>query len=421
MQTLKKPGWNTEERELIKALYPYFGPGVVAYVFQRLGIRRNYGAIESHARRNGIKFTNYPDDFDSSTVSEDVLAIIQEMINDSNVDDEIENDIDAELDTETDEPSYVQKFTSRKVSTTMDDLKLSLDNLRKEIVPLEIPEPTDMNTGESYCILLSDLHIGSLIEDENNEVIYDTQIALEMIRAMAQKFYEIIHLVKKGTLIDEIVLILAGDLIENDVIYDNQTFEIDSHAGIQLRNTTRAIWELIVNLRATFKVPVRVITVKGNHGRTGAITKANFDSILYDFLVLLRDVHEDNGISIKTTDREYIKFEVKGWKGLVRHKLPAEDKSSASLKKFGGWYAQHGFDFCVGGHWHMWGIGNYGNRPIFRNGALSPGNEYAESLSLGDGEPTMLVWGATRKRIPTSVYPVNFGIEEKEDDDQEND
>jgi hypothetical protein len=208
--------------------------------------------------------------------------------------------------------------------------------------------------------------------------------------------------------INEVVLLFVGDHVDGEGVFPHQEMHLESHAAQQVLRCTKAHWNMIQSFRDKFDVLTRVITTKGNHGRTASSPEANWDNMLFQQLELLVDTQDDSKLTIHNRYGSFSTVNVKGWKGLLRHRAPAQADTGAAIAKFAGWYGIHEWDFLVYSHWHHWGVMTWNGHPIFRNGSIMGGDDYAESLSAYD-HPVQLAFTVTEDRLPLSIYPVAFG------------
>ena len=98
--------------------------------------------------------------------------------------------------------------------------------------------------------------------------------------------------------------------------------------------------------------------------------------------------------------------DIRGHRGLIRHSAPVQTETSAARSKLGGWSELFNYDFLCSGHFHSWFIGNYHNKPIFRNGSLCGTDDFAENLALGC-DWTQLMFGVSADEVPTLIYRIN--------------
>lgn len=274
------------------------------------------------------------------------------------------------------------------------------------VIPSAAPVSSD---AESIVLMLSDLHIGKVVENDGIEQ-FNTEIALQRIRELTHNVQRVIDHARKGTRIDEIVCLCLGDLVDNEAIYHSHAHHIDSHVALQVKNAIRALWQMIVTLSEIEGVEkVRVLCVRGNHGRSGAIgghEDSNFDTIVHDGLEWSSILHGDPRISVSARYSQFNIAEVKGHRILMRHEAPAHADTAAAKARISGWLDLHSPIAAITyGHLHHPSISTYNDRYLFMNGSLVGGDDLSERMAVGN-LPTQLLFGVTKKRIPSFIYPI---------------
>ena len=116
---------------------------------------------------------------------------------------------------------------------------------------------------EEVAILhLTDTHIGAVTPS------FNTSVAERRVNETAAKTQKLVSIQRKDHDINELVIILGGDLIEQTAQFPNQAWAVDASTFEQLFNAARIIEAAILNLAADFS-KVTVYLTPGNHGRVG--------------------------------------------------------------------------------------------------------------------------------------------------------
>jgi hypothetical protein len=263
---------------------------------------------------------------------------------------------------------------------------------------------------QTLCVVLSDLHIGKKTRFDGKDV-YNLQIAKERFKALTDNFMDIYEgYVKKDAVIDEIVIALAGDIVDGELIYETQHAHIDTNVVKQMLKATRDLFTFIQKL-ATMdeKVLIRVVCCRGNHGRTSNVVseESNWDlALYYQLRFAFSEVKQSKNVVFEISDGDYILFDIKGHKIMMRHMMPKDTSSPSARSKFGGWYSQHLWDVAIGGHWHTCKTDEWNDRTVFYNGCMSGTDDLAEKMSL-NSTPKQWVFGISHKRVPTFVYKLD--------------
>jgi predicted phosphodiesterase len=223
--------------------------------------------------------------------------------------------------------------------------------------------------------------------------------------------------ISKGTPITNVNIISTGDLLDGLGIFATQATLSEFAPPFQVLEATRAIQTLITSF-LTRKLAVSFYGVKGNHGELRINGKntdpnANWDLMLYLMLEFWsKNIVKSSNLSVVYSELDYLNFINRGWTYHLRHIAPNQSETASGKAKFLGWAKQHRFDVLIYGHFHHWGVWDRSKITIIRGGALTAGDEFAETLAE-ESEPIQLVWGCNEKRPVTFMYPLDLGQKEK--------
>jgi len=272
------------------------------------------------------------------------------------------------------------------------------------------------NTAESLVICVSDWHVGKVIKNEKGVITYDTNIATKvMAEVFADRIIRLIKRIGSHTLIDEVVILLIGDLIENEIIYETQVHHIDMPAVQQKKQAVRALLKFVAAVEEAFtqlglkNIRIRIEGVGGNHGRTGFRTseESSWDIAIMDELDLAFTIMKKPNVTVDYSLTPYKNIEIRGHRGLIRHHAPVQAETPSGKAKFGGWHEMFGYNFMCYGHFHHYGIFSYNGIPIFRNGSICGTDSLAVELAVRD-RPSQIMFGVSEKEVPTFMYKVNL-------------
>jgi len=390
--------WNDDEIALLEALRPVCNTREIQRVLKSLEFDRTMEAISKKARTLGVSFKDFglPS---TAGLSEEAIDMINVMLQDR------EEQLSA-----VNPPIAVS--SAQKAQNTMKSRNIAADLLNDlQEIRAQVPRTSSVSTRrasgdkESLVVVMSDNHFGRTFEDEDGTVLYNMQIARERVISTPEKIADALSREKRKQ-IDEVVLCLIGDHIDGEGVFPAQEMSLETHIVEQVKQCVRAFWECIQKLRSMFPM-VRVITTRGNHGRGGISPESNWDNIVYQELELLIDITADPNLTIKNKYGAYNTLDVKGWRGMLRHKAPVQADTASALAKYAGWHGIHEWDFFCYGHWHHWGIMTWNSKPIFRNGTIMGADDYAESLAVKD-EPVQLCFCVSEKQIPTNIMPIRY-------------
>lgn len=253
--------------------------------------------------------------------------------------------------------------------------------------------------GITPVLCLSDLHFGEIIE-VNGFNIFDMSIAENAFMSIIDQAIATRELMPYT--VDEFVVLLAGDIIDGELIYPAQAFETDGNAYSQMKAATAIIWKGLVRLSEAFGT-IRVYCVPGNHGRSSKLhaQMSNWDNVLYWGLQLIASMQSDYPIEVNTPHQMWMDFKVRHWNVHTRHIGVVQAATASSAKKVMTWMDQHNADLFFYGHYHNPEMYSLGYKRIFKNGSLPPANEFAERLGFQDSRGQWLI-GVTNQN------PVSF-------------
>lgn len=250
------------------------------------------------------------------------------------------------------------------------------------------------SNAASLVLFLSDLHFGQQASDFNIEVAKERLLAIPEM--LCQETFP---------KLDEIVVVLGGDLVEGEDIFSNQNIGLECPVFMQIQEVTSTLWQLLLDLQMNFDIPVRVETVFGNHGRPSktADQRSNWDNIVHMQLSLLAE-HVDAGITVNLNFEEFLIVQIKDKTGLVNHQGTKHLGTPAMQTKFAGWLFPEGYDFMMHGHWHHWQIGAYLGKPMISNGSLPGGsNDLAYRMAL-QAEPARQAFFLVENNKPIKMF-----------------
>lgn len=322
--------WSKEEDDILKVLRPYCHSKEVAEVLRLLGYARTPEGVKKRSKALGIRFIE-PGTPDLSTFTPSQVEAFQVARSDRNV-----NPTPPPMITSS-QKSALTTFQRQTTKALYDDLQ----ELR-DVIPRtsSLSRRTQSGSGETAVIVLSDFHIGKLVVDDTMRTVFNTQIGVDRLDTLYGKISDAIF----GREVDEVIIVLAGDHVDGEGIYPGQEMNLETHVVDQIKMVVRALWNLTVDLKEDFPI-VRIVSCRGNHGRTGLSDEANWDNIIYQQLELLVDMTNDPNLTIKNIYGNYNTFEVRGWKGLVRHNAPIQADTASAISRFAGWHGMHDWDF----------------------------------------------------------------------------
>jgi len=249
---------------------------------------------------------------------------------------------------------------------------------------------------EAAALLISDLHSGKKHYDDKGVPTYNRDIAAFRLALLKER---LIHLITKNLRpdkIDELHILLLGDIVDGSGIYPNQELNQDMQSvQPQVALASAGIWDIVRTVREKLNYKVFIRGIRGNHGRQGKYAPAanNFDFMVYQTLRMLAHYEDEDNVSVEySTMTDYLNFEIKGHRGHIRHEAPPQTETPAARAKFGGWREKHRWDFICYGHKHHPGNGTWMGYEAMMNGSFVGDDDLSEVMGQGS-RPSQTLFG----------------------------
>ncbi|TQQ81894.1 hypothetical protein [Halonotius roseus] len=307
------------------------------------------------------------------------------------------------------EPTTHRVPTAQKQSVTkaandfLADLELDLRERLADYEPVTAERPT--RTGAVDLVMFrTDDHIGSTetVADKNGTKV-EIHNSEKAINRVYQHLQDVllwkIELEELGRTVDTVHLLMNGDHITGEDIYEGQGFEVDSTLREQVRDGSTTYVDVIRILSAEFN-SVQVVCQHGNHGelRTGSqSSEANADDLMFDAIDLaLRQSDLDNINLITNHIDTHIEFDMRGHRGYMRHGQDTLGHigTTSGEQRWQAWLLQSidehdgdGWDVGYVGHYHELKVEPVNGRPVLMGGTPQPASDYENSLGIPPGRP----------------------------------
>lgn len=206
-------------------------------------------------------------------------------------------------------------------------------------------------------------------------------------------------LVAAGYSFDTVHLILNGDHVTNESIYNGQAHYIDQTLRGQVKMASETYLDVIGTLSDEFPA-VQVIGQHGNHGElraSGASNEANADDLFFDAVDLaIRASNIDNVQFITNHVDTHTEFYMRGHRGYIRHGQSGLGHigTNSGVKRWQSWLLESadrhddtGWDVGYWGHFHELKVEPVAGRPVLMGGTLEPAGDYENSLGIAPGRP----------------------------------
>jgi hypothetical protein len=202
-----------------------------------------------------------------------------------------------------------------------------------------------------------------------------------------------------GVKFDTVHLLMDGDHVTNESIYEKQPHEIDQNVRGQLSTASRVYMDVIRTLSENFDA-VQVVCQHGNHGEfraKGASDQANADDLLFDALDLALGASDLGNVELITNHiTTHTEFRMRDHRGYMRHGQDSLGHlgTTSGVSRWQSWLHESmernddsGWDVGYVGHYHELKWEPVAGRPVLMGGTLEPAGDYVNSLGIAPGRP----------------------------------
>lgn len=304
-------------------------------------------------------------------------------------------------------PSYVAKTRqkssdkaaiTRKANAILAEME---HNLHEKLSGME-PAVADggglqRDGGQHLLIHRTDDHFGEHITNQHGDDVFNSEIAQSRVeKVFDQSIAKAEQREDAGIDFDGVALLMGGDHVTNDAIYEGQKEDTDETVREQIDRCTDVYVEQIRRLSDKFP-EVTVACQVGNHGRLQGAS-VNADGIVFSILdKVVRESEMDNVTFIQSDRSYYVDFSLRDYMIHLRH---GHDSSlehigtSAGKQRWLSWLVDHEFDVAFRGHYHVYKEEPISGVPVHMGGSIVPQTEFEESHALS-GRPVAAIHGMT--------------------------
>ena len=266
----------------------------------------------------------------------------------------------------------------------LEHLEDYLKEVTEELEPVSLPvEQQQENNGSEAMVVLSDWHLGMVIDSQFNK--FNEDIARYRINKVKQKTLDKVN--KEN--IQTLHIANLGDLIHGSI---HVSTKIQSEEDV-IQQVIR-VSEYLKDFIGTFLelgIDVKYYNIVGNHGRTES-NKKDISGIEENFEKLVLTI-------LDSTFGRYLNYNSIGCKdGLINVQIKNKDiilahgdydKGNGVIAKLPQLYGKV-FDYVITGHLHRESIRDYGKTTHITNGSLCGSDDYAIQMRLG-GKPSQKI------------------------------
>ena len=268
--------------------------------------------------------------------------------------------------------------------------RVALSNAPPVMVPKPQRQPRRKET-EVAVAHLSDVQWGKKTDT------YSSEIAKARCLEYAHKVVKCINRHRHYANVDEIVLLMGGDMISGEIIFTGQPHEIDQCVLDQAVRGAPACFASIIFYFLEHVRRVRVATVPGNHGRAvpkhvAGNPKTNWDVVAYEVTqhMVEKAAAGRNRVSWQHAKDWYVIEDVLGHKLMMIHGHELRSSAHTSiLNSMGGWIdsVKEDWHHLYIGHFHNLRTGYLNRRAYYINGTTESDAEYARQRLASAGRP----------------------------------
>lgn len=276
---------------------------------------------------------------------------------------------------------------------------------------------------EEAVLVLSDMHTGMVNEiyDPNTQqkiVTYNEEIRQRELTHLRDSIFEIQSILSKSYSFKKLHILMLGDMITNDRIFEGQKFEIDRPYGKQVWDTVRDLTYFVEQMRTKFN-QVHVIGIVGNHGRSNAQyseepVENNFEWSLYR--IMQEALKKDPNVIMEVPDTRFYSTQIFGHRYYMHHgdnlrgfSKTAVERGARDLLTTLIPDLPSGFDVYLMGHLHSAEKMDLNERStMIVNGSFIPRDQYGYKMFRRYSKPQQWFFGVSRGRPITWSYALDL-------------
>jgi len=305
---------------------------------------------------------------------------------------------------------------TKRVRETLAEMEAELKGQLGGLEPARADGGFDYTSdGTDVIFHRTDDHFGEVDHNQYGETVYDSEVAQERVEHYFDTALEKVEARRQmGDQIDAAHLLLGGDMVTNESIYEGQAHDIDENLYQQIDRAAEVYIDAIRRLSNQFPA-VQVVCQAGNHGElraSNASSAANADDILYLMLdKVVRESDMENVTFIQSDTTYYVDFEIRDWDAHLRHGHDASLEhigTNSAKARWRSWVIDHGFDVAFRGHYHTLKEEPVNGIPVVMGGSITPQSDFEESNAMS-GRAMGAVHGATDRYPLSWSERIHFG------------
>jgi predicted phosphodiesterase len=271
---------------------------------------------------------------------------------------------------------------------------------------------------ETSILDISDVHVGMINEVFDSDVgkkvtTYNMDVFRKELFTLEKSVKEIHSILSNSYSLKELNIFMLGDLITNDRIFPEQSFEIEKVVGLQIWDAINYFTKFFNNLLSIYE-KINIICVVGNHGRSNPIhyeepVQNNFEYFIYK--TWEKQFEGSKRINIVVPDTQRYVYKILNWKHLIEHGHSMKGGSDTNLEKQIKELSLNmgGFDVFHYGHFHKLKEREISDKVIVKqNGCWIPKDNYGYKKFKTYSVPKQHFFGCNLKRPETWAYKIDL-------------
>ena len=292
--------------------------------------------------------------------------------------------------------------------------------------PLEkrVRNYTKDRVRETAVLQITDPHVSKhnrIINLRTNQMeeTYNYEIFQRELLHLRSGVGTICELLRPTYFLEKLVILLTGDMNDNDRIYRGQQLNIDRAVGDQVFDGLGCFGRFVVSLKTVFPT-IEIYAVPGNHGRTTSDRSdepatSSFDYILYKTLQLL--FAGDTQVKVVPSPDYFYMVPIYDWRYLITHgdgikswgSLPFYGMARAGLQYLASVAPDERLDLLVSGHIHQTLHLPLSERlDWFTSASWVPRDKYSFQVFKTYPRTTQRFWGCNPKHRTTWMFNLDL-------------
>lgn len=288
--------------------------------------------------------------------------------------------------------------------------------------PPVAPVAQPLGTPETMVVLLSDVHVGKLVDPEwvGEGFAYNASIFAERLATWQRKVVELKAIHERAFPITKLVVLMLGDLIDGVDMRRGHAHRVDLNAATkQVLVLVHALGQVLADLATVFP-SIEVVSVPGNHGRVGEYG-VNLAMDNWDFMaskMLEVTLSQAPNVRFTVRSQKYALLEIGPLTTYIAHGddvgsggggfagLPVYGIARAAAKDTG--LHNRILDLYVIGHYHSANDLMLNGARVLMNGAWDGGDDFSVSRIKAASIPEQWAFGVHPDKGVTWQYRIRL-------------